>query len=69
MAYQIYAGSTSQTVRFFVQDTSSTAGAGLTGLTHSSSGLTCYYSKGIGAATSITLASQTATGAYTRVTH
>jgi hypothetical protein len=65
MAYQIYAGSTSQTVRFFVQDTSSTAGAGLTGLTHSSSGLTCYYSKGIGAATSITLASQTATGAYT----
>jgi hypothetical protein len=65
MAYQIYAGSTSQTVRFFIQDTSSTAGAGLTGLTHSTSGLTCYYSKGIGAATSITLASQTATGAYT----
>jgi len=64
MAYQIYAGSTSQTVRFFIQDTSSTAGAGLTGLTHSTSGLTCYYSKGIGAATSITLASQTATGAY-----
>ena len=65
MAYQIYAGSTSQTVRFFVQDTSSTAGAGLTGLTHSSSGLTCYYSKGVGAASLVTLASQTATGAYT----
>ena len=65
MAYQIYAGSTSQTVRFFIQDTSSTAGAGLTGLTHSSSGLTCYYSKGIAAATAVTLASQTATGAYT----
>jgi hypothetical protein len=64
MAYQIYAGSTSQTVRFFIQDTSVTTGAGLTGLTHSTSGLTCYYSKGIGAATSITLASQTATGAY-----
>ena len=65
MAYQIYAGSTSQTVRFFIQDTSSTVGAGLTGLTHSSSGLTCYYSKGIAAATAVTLASQTATGAYT----
>ncbi len=65
MAYQIYAGSTSQTVRFFIQDTSSTAGAGLTGLTNSTSGLTCYYSKGIGAASLITLALQTATGAYT----
>ena len=65
MAYQIYAGSTSQTVRFFIQDTSSTAAAGLTGLTHSTSGLTCYYSKGIGAASLVTLASQTATGAYT----
>ena len=65
MAFQIYAGSTSQSVRFFIQDTSVTTGAGLTGLTHSTSGLTCFYSKGNGAATAITLASQTATGAYT----
>lgn len=66
MAYQIYAGSTSQTVRFFIQDTSVTTGAGLTGLTHSTSGLTAYYSKGgTGAATQITLASQTATGVWT----
>ena len=66
MAFQIYAGLTSQTVRFFVQDTSSTSGAGLTGLTSSTSGLTAYYSKGgTGSATAITLASQTATGAWT----
>jgi hypothetical protein len=66
MTLQIYAGLTSQTVRFFVQDTSSTSGAGLTGLTSATSGLTAYYSKGgTGSATAITLASQTATGAWT----
>jgi hypothetical protein len=66
MTLQIYAGLTSQTVRFFVQDTSSTSGAGLTGLTSGISGLTAYYTKGgTGSATAITLASQTATGAWT----
>ena len=62
----IYAGLTSQTVDVFLQDSSSTTGAGLTGLTYNSSGLACYYRKGAtGAATAITLASQTVGGAWT----
>lgn len=36
-------GTTSQVVDIFVQDSSSTKGAGLTGLTSASGGLTCYY--------------------------
>jgi hypothetical protein len=53
----IKAGSTSQTVDIFVLNSSSTVGAGLTGLVFNSAGLTCYYRKGaLGAATSVTLA-------------
>lgn len=66
MSLQILGGSTSQTVRLFIQDTSKTDGSGLTGLAHNTSGLTAYYAKGpTGAATAITLVSQTATGAWT----
>ena len=66
MTIQILGGSTSQTVRLFVQDTSKTDGSGLTGLVHNTSGLTAYYSKGAtGTATAITLATQTAGGAWT----
>ncbi len=39
----VFAGATSQSVNVFVQDSSSTTGAGLTGLVFNSSGLTAYY--------------------------
>lgn len=58
MKLSILAGSTSQSVNLFIQDSSSTTGAGLTGLAYNSSGLTAYYSfAGANAtATAITLA-------------
>lgn len=66
MTIQILGGSTSQTVRLFIQDTSKTDGSGLTGLVHNTSGLVAYYSKGAtGTATAITLVTQTAGGAWT----
>lgn len=61
----IKAGLTDQTIDIFVLDSSSTTGAGLTGLTHSTSGLTCYYRKGAtGTSTQLTLATQTVGGAH-----
>jgi hypothetical protein len=66
MAERVTAGTTSHTVDLFLQDSSSATGNGLTGLVHNSSGLTAYYRKGgAGASTAITLATQTATGAWT----
>ena len=66
MAERVTAGTTSHTIDLFLQDSSSATGNGLTGLTHSTSGLTAYYRKGgTGASTAITLATQTATGAWT----
>lgn len=38
------AGTTSQSVNIFIQDSSSTVGAGLSGLAYNTSGLACYYS-------------------------
>lgn len=65
MSESVYAGLTSQTVDVFLGDSSSTTGAGLTGLVYNSSGLSCYYRKGAtGSATSITLATQTVGGAW-----
>ncbi len=64
MKLSILAGSTSQTINVFVQDSSSTTGAGLTGLVYNSGSLTAYYALPRAAATSITLATQTVTGAY-----
>lgn len=62
----IKAGVIDQTIDLFILDSSSTTGAGLTGLTSGSSGLTCYYRKGAtGTATALTLASQTVGGAHT----
>jgi hypothetical protein len=49
-------GSTSQSVHVFIQDSTSTTGAGLTGLAYNTGSLTAYYSRTRGAATSITLA-------------
>lgn len=61
----IKAGSIDQTIDIFIQDSSSTTGAGLTGLVFNSAGLTCYYRKGAtGASTALTLATQTVTGAH-----
>jgi len=53
----IKAGATSQTIDIFVLDSSSTIGAGLTGLVFNTAGLTCYYRKGaLGTPTAVTLA-------------
>ena len=60
------AGATDQTIDIFVGNSSSTTGAGLTGLVYNSAGLTCYYRKGAtGSATALTLANQTVGGAHT----
>lgn len=58
MKLSILAGATSQSVNLFVRDSSSTTGAGLTGLAYNTSGLTCYYTfAGANAtATAVTLA-------------
>lgn len=57
---QIKAGLTGKTIAVFLQDSSSTTGAGLTGLTSATSGLTCYYKRSNDTATvAVTL---TATG-------
>lgn len=43
--YETTAGSTSHLIDIFVQDSSVTTGAGLTGLLFNSAGLTCYYKR------------------------
>lgn len=53
---QITAGATSQTVNIFIQDSSSTTGAGLAGLVYNTSGLTAYYALSKAASVSVTLA-------------
>ncbi len=64
MKLSIKVASTSQTVNVFIQDSSSTVGAGLTGLAFNSGSLVAYYALPRAAAVSITLATQTVTGAY-----
>lgn len=62
---EILAGATDQTIDVFIQDSSSTVGAGLTGLAFNTSNLTCYYRKGAtGTPTALTLATQTVGGAH-----
>lgn len=51
-------------VYIFIQDSSSTTGAGLTGLVYNSAGLVCYYVRPLAAAAALTLATQTVTGAH-----
>lgn len=61
----IKAGATDWTIDIFIQDASSVVGAGLSGLVFNSGGLLCYYRKGAtGAATQLTLATQTVGGAH-----
>jgi hypothetical protein len=57
-------GSTSVTVNVFVRDSTSTTGAGKTGLAYNSAGLTAYYVRPRAAAAAIVLATQTAAGAW-----
>ena len=65
MSEPIPAGSTDQTIDVFLQDSSSSTGAGLTGLLYNTSGLTCYYRKGAtGTSTQLSLATQTVGGAH-----
>ncbi len=62
---EILAGATDQTVDIFIQDSSSTTGAGLAGLAFNTASLACYYRKGAtGSATQLTLATQTVGGAH-----
>ncbi|MCO4819802.1 MAG: hypothetical protein KC517_09270 [Bacteroidetes bacterium] len=48
----------------FIQDSSLTTGAGLTGLVYNTAGLTCYYVRPLAAAAQLSLATQTVTGAH-----
>lgn len=64
MKLQIKKGTTSKSLYVFIQDSSATTGAGLTGLVHDSAGLSAYYVRPLGNATSISLVTQTVTGAY-----
>ena len=65
MSEYVYAGLTSQTIDIFLQDSSSTTGAGLAGLVYNSAGLVASYRKGAtGSRVAITLATQTVGGAF-----
>ena len=57
-------GATSVSVDVFIRDSSVGTGVGLTGLVFNTASLTAYYSRQNAAATAITLATQTATGAF-----
>src|SRR3972149_6248186 len=60
MKRQIVKGAPSKILEIFVQASSSTTGAGLTGLTNASGGLTCYYHRNsAGAAVAVTLVTMT----------
>jgi len=62
----IFAGLQSQTIDFFIADSSSTTGGGRSGLLWNTASITAYYRKGpTGASTPITLATQTVGGAWT----
>lgn len=65
MSEYVYANTASQTIDIFLQDSSSTTGQGLAGLVFNSASLVASYRKGAtGSRTAITLATQTAGGAY-----
>ena len=64
MKLALVKGSTDVSVNVFIQDSSSSVGAGLTGLVYNSSGLVCYYCRPGSAAAQLTLATQTVTGSH-----
>lgn len=65
MKYALPKGSTNVTLNLFILDTTSTVGAGLTGLTYATASLVCWYVRAGGTPTQVTLVTQTATGAHT----
>lgn len=72
MKRRVVCGDIDQSDIIFIQDSSSSTGAGLAGLVYNSAGLTCYYARPLeddasspAAAIQIALASQTVTGAHT----
>jgi hypothetical protein len=64
MKLAIKKGSTSVALYVFIADSSSTVGAGKTGLAFDTASLVAYYVRPLASATSITLATQTVTGAW-----
>ena len=60
--YEIYKGSTDVTLDVFIQDSTSTTGAGKTGLTYT--GISAAYNRIRSSAVGITMATQTVTGAH-----
>jgi len=64
MKLALVKGATSQTVLIFIQDSTSTTGAGKTGLVFNTASLVAYYARPRAAAVAITLATQTVTGAF-----
>lgn len=65
MSERFNTAGSSNSIDIFIEDSSSTTGAGLTGLAFNTAGLTCYYRKaGTGTVTAITLATQTVGGAW-----
>jgi hypothetical protein len=65
MLRQMKAGTTSGILPLFLQDSSSSTGAGLAGLVYNSAGLTCYYKRSDGtAAAAVTLADITTLGTW-----
>lgn len=60
----IVKASTDVTVYIFIQNSSLTTGAGLTGLVFNSASLVCYYVRPLAAAAALTLVTQTVTGAH-----
>ena len=64
MKQVILKGKTDVTVYVWIPDSSSTTGAGRTGLAFDTASLVCYYVRPLGSATQLTLATQTVTGAH-----
>lgn len=63
--FQILKGAVDQSLYIFVQDSSVTTGAGLTGLAFNTASLVCYYVRPLGNAAQLSLVTQTVTGAHT----
>lgn len=64
MKLALVKGTTSYTVYVFIQSSAVTTGAGLTGLAFNTASLTAYYVRNRTTASAITLATQTAAGAF-----
>lgn len=58
-------GATNRSVIIFIQNSTSSSGAGLTGLVYNTSGLSCYYARPGSASVQISLVTQTVIGAHT----